>query len=217
MFWRSVKALRSLFPMWAGVHALWKYLKPHILFSFKMLWLWTVLLIASKSISTCSQTSLRAWHILISGFTGSSYEVGLSSRCSLASLEPAWMPQTCIWRAMWEQTALTQGASSTSKHLSKTSDDCLFFLCRWNSQFPFSIHNAYPKKHYNKDIVIINSNVWSGLIFFFSLCRSPAQQFMIILISSGSTVLCLWYFVTFCNTSVGLWMTLELNVCGKKL
>ena len=28
------------------------------------------------------------------------YEVGLSSRCSLASLEPAWMPQTCIWRAM---------------------------------------------------------------------------------------------------------------------
>lgn len=136
-----------------------------------------------------SMTSLISWPTLWSS----------SVKPQLPGLSrPALMLQTCGWRAMWEQTVLTQGASSTSKHPSKTSDVCLFFSLQM--KFPLSPLFSpqtlcCPKIHYNLGIVTINSNVWSGSIIF--LCRSPAQQFMIILIQSGSTLLCLWYFATF--------------------
>lgn len=83
-----------------------------------------------KGIVTCSQTTPLA---------GSNYEVLWSHRSrSLPGLPGCWR----VWRPMWEQAALTQGAGDTSKHLSMTPEDCLFFLSRW--KYPFC-----PKKHFN--------------------------------------------------------------------
>lgn len=121
------------------------------------------LLHAPKQLSTMT--------CLISGLTGSKDEVVLQSHCSLASPGPAWILQMCVWRAMWEQTAFTQGASSISKHLSKTSDVCLFFSL---DEIPNSqLNRMVSNNHYNMGIVIINSNIWSGLIYIYFF--SPLQ------------------------------------------
>lgn len=140
------KALRSLFPMWAEVHVLWKYLKTQILFSFKlkMVRVLSFLLIASKIITTCSQTTPRVWHVWS---WPQRVQVWSSSlKPLLSGLSWACLDAADVCLADHVRTDCSY--SGCQLYIQTSQQDIWwlpFFLCRWNSQCPFFPYTLLSK------------------------------------------------------------------------
>ena len=142
------KAPASVFPVWVEVHEnIWEAIFRDFVCS------------ASESRTTCSQTTLMfdQWVQVWSS----------PLKPVLSGLSGARPRAADVCLALHVRTDCSY--SGCQLYIQTSQQDIWwsfpFSLCLWNSHCPLFHAQSCPKSHYNKGIVIVNTNFWSGYDF----------------------------------------------------